>query len=97
MDRQPAIFPTRYLIFNDLSLRGFWISEWYRNASRATIEGMHSAIAQKMDAGNIRTDIEATYSLEDWKAALEHSLRPGKTGKLVFNMGKSISTDSIEP
>ena len=96
MDRQPATFPTRYLIFNDLSLRGFWVSEWYRNASRATIEGMHSEIAQKMDSGNIRTDIEATYSLKDWKAALEHSLRPGKTGKVVFHMGKSKSTDSIE-
>ncbi len=97
MDRQPATFPTRYLIFNDLSLRGFWVSEWYRNASRATIEGMHAEIAEKMEAGNIRTEIEATYSLEDWREALEHSLRPGKTGKVVFHVGKSETTESIQP
>ncbi|MDA7640426.1 hypothetical protein N8787_02205 [Opitutaceae bacterium] len=60
MDRQPATFPNHYLIFNDLSLRGFWVSERYRNASRATIEGMLSEIALKMETGNISTDIEAT-------------------------------------
>ncbi len=86
MDRQPSPFPTRYLIFNDLSLRGFWVSQWYRDASRATIEKMHATIVEKMEAGAIRTPVEATYSLNDWKDALEHSLRPGKSGKVLFKM-----------
>ncbi len=86
MDRQPSPFPTRYLIFNDLSLRGFWVSQWYRDASRATIERMHETIAEKMQAGAISTPVEATYSLNEWKPALEHSLRPGKSGKVLFQI-----------
>lgn len=88
MDRQPAPFPTRYLIFNDLSLRGFWVSHWYQNASRDTIENMHTTITEKMQAGSIRTPVEATYSLKEWKDALEHSLRPGKSGKVLFRMAE---------
>lgn len=86
MDRQPAPFPTRYLIFNDLSLRGFWVSQWYQNASRTIIEEMHAAIAQKMEAGEISTPVEAVYSLKNWKLALEHSLRPSRSGKVLFQM-----------
>lgn len=86
MDRQPSPFPTRYLIFNDLSLRGFWVSQWYRDASRSTIEKMHATIAEKMKAGTISTPVEATYSLNDWREALEHSLQPGKSGKVLFQI-----------
>ena len=48
MDREPILFPTRYLIFNDLRLYGFWVSQWYREASPAVIEEMHQTIAQSM-------------------------------------------------
>ena len=41
MDREPILFPTGYLIFNDLRLYGFWVSQWYREASPAVIEEMH--------------------------------------------------------
>ena len=48
MDREPAPFPTRYLIFNDLRLYGFWVSQSYREASAAEIEEMHQTIAESM-------------------------------------------------
>jgi len=84
MDREPAPFPTRHLIFNNLSLRGFWISHWYRNASRTTIEAMHEEIAQLMKTAAIATQVAATYPLENWRAALQHSQQSGKSGKILF-------------
>ncbi len=86
MDREPAPFPTRHLIFNDLRLRGFWVNQWYRNASRETIEAMHEEIAQLMKTANISTEVAATYPLKDWRTALKHSFLPGKIGKALFKM-----------
>jgi len=87
MDRDPAPFPTRHLIFNDLRLRGFWVSQWYQRADRSTVEKMHKEIAQAMQEGSITTPIAATYPLEEWKEALEHSVKPGKAGKVLFKLG----------
>lgn len=32
MSKQPVQVPTGTLIFNDISLRGFWISRWYKKS-----------------------------------------------------------------
>ena len=86
MDREPAPFPTRYLIFNDLRLYGFWVSHWYRKASTAEIEEMHQSIAETMRDQAISTPVGNTYALEDWKDAIEQSRQPGKPGKILFKM-----------
>lgn len=86
MDRDPAPFPTRHLIFNNLSLRGFWVSQWYRKASREAIESMHQEIAQMMKAASLESEIAATYRLENWRDALAHSLQAGKPGKILFDL-----------
>jgi mitochondrial enoyl-[acyl-carrier protein] reductase / trans-2-enoyl-CoA reductase len=33
MSRRPLIIPAGLLIFKNLSLNGFWISEWYKKAA----------------------------------------------------------------
>lgn len=32
MSKQPVQVPTGNLIFNDISLRGFWMSRWYEKS-----------------------------------------------------------------
>lgn len=87
MDREPAPFPTRYLIFNDIRLYGFWVSQWYREASAAEIEEMHQTVAEAMRDQAISTPVCGCFELDDWKAALEQSIQPGKPGKVLFKMG----------
>jgi len=88
MDRDPAPFPTRYLIFNDLRLYGFWVTQWYREASTAEIEEMHQTIAEAMRDQAIATPVCGCYALDDWKAAIEQSVQPGKPGKVLFKMNE---------
>ncbi|MDQ8186527.1 2-enoyl thioester reductase domain-containing protein [Pelagicoccus sp. SDUM812002] len=84
MDREPAPFPTRYLIFNDIRLRGFWVSKWYATAPREEILALHNEVFNFMENAKIRVPVAATYPLEDWQTALEHSQTAGKTGKILF-------------
>ena len=84
MDRDPAPFPTRYLIFNDIRLRGFWVSKWYATAPREEILALHNQVFNFMENAKIHVDIAATYPLEDWQKALAHANQAGKTGKVLF-------------
>ncbi len=88
VDREPAPFPTRHLIFNNLALRGFWVSRWYDQTPRESIEAMHQEIAQLMKTGSIDSDVAATYPLQNWGEALAHSVRPGKPGKVLFDLNQ---------
>ncbi|MDQ8199641.1 2-enoyl thioester reductase domain-containing protein [Pelagicoccus enzymogenes] len=84
MDREPAPFPTRYLIFNDIRLRGFWVSKWYATAAREDILALHNEVFTFMENAKIRVDVAATYPLEDWQKALKHANQSGKSGKVLF-------------
>lgn len=88
MDRDPAPFPTRYLIFNNISLHGFWVSQWYQISPRETIEDMHQKIAQLMKTTSTKSEVDATYPLQNWQEALAHSQRPGKPGKVLFDLSQ---------
>lgn len=84
MDREAAPFPTRYLIFNDIQLKGFWITNWYRNATREQVLELHQQIFTFMETANVTIDVAATYPLEGYKAALDHAQQAGKSGKVLF-------------
>ncbi len=84
MDRDPAPFPTRYLIFNDIRLRGFWVSKWYATTPREEILALHNEVFTFMENAKIGVDVAATYPLENWQKALEHSSQTGKPGKVLF-------------
>ncbi len=84
MDRAPAPFPTRYLIFNDIQLRGLWVSAWYRKAPREEILALHNRVFSFMEKAKIEVEIAALYPLEDFQEALAHAQLPGKTGKVLF-------------
>lgn len=84
MDRALSPFPTRYLIFNDIRLRGFWVSKFYKEASRETIEQLHAELYPFLSDHKIAVDIAATYPLENFKEAIEHANKGGKSGKVLF-------------
>ncbi len=85
MDGRPASFPARFLIFNDIRLRGFWVSKWYQKASRESIESMMTELFTFMHNTNTKIDIASTYPLSEYKEAIMKSIKPGKKGKILFS------------
>lgn len=84
MDKDPAPFPTRYLIFNDIRLRGFWVSKWYQTVTREEILSLHNEVFTFMENAKIASPVATSYPLADWKKALEHSSKAGKAGKVLL-------------
>ncbi len=84
MDRDPAPFPTRYLIFNDLRLRGLWVTQWYQQASRQQVLALHQQIFSFMAHAKIEIDLGATFPLASYREALAYANQPGKPGKAIL-------------
>ena len=87
----PVRFPTRFLIFNNARLIGFWWDQWHRQASEEERKEVMDTIYAMMRDGILKLPVEASYPLTDYKAALEHNKRP-RLGKILFRTyGKKCS------
>jgi len=80
---EPVRFPTRYFIFNDVMLKGFWMDHWYRTNTRERINIMLSKIYALMREGTIKAPVEAKFPLSQFKEALEKAARP-RCGKILL-------------
>ncbi len=81
---EPMRFPTRQLIFNDLTLRGFWLDHWTHTHPMAETTAMMAEIFSLMRKGILHQPVAASYPLPDWRIALDHAFRAGKGGKVLF-------------
>jgi NADPH:quinone reductase-like Zn-dependent oxidoreductase len=71
-------------IYREVGLRGFWIVNWQNNAPREELERTYAELAELAAKGVVSSEVEATYQLADYRQALEHARRPGRTGKILF-------------
>jgi NADPH:quinone reductase-like Zn-dependent oxidoreductase len=81
---EAPLLPLGNLVFNELSLRGFWLVTWLRNASRTLIEQTFADLADLTVKGVLSVPVEATYALTDYDKAIAHAAQPGRTGKILF-------------
>jgi NADPH:quinone reductase-like Zn-dependent oxidoreductase len=84
MARQPLNLPNGLLIFKDLIMRGFWVSQWYRRAPGSEVLGLLTRLLDWMAEGVLHTPVEAVYSLGELRAALEHAQRGERAGKILL-------------
>lgn len=47
MSKQPIQVPTGSLIFNDIRLRGFWMSEWYKKSNNYDVSFNQNFLQKK--------------------------------------------------
>jgi NADPH:quinone reductase-like Zn-dependent oxidoreductase len=82
----PAISPKDF-IYRDLSLHGFWLINWIRNAPRAEIEEVYRKLGDLVAQGSLSAAVEHVYPLDHFKDAFKHSLKPNRSGKILFEFG----------
>src|ERR1700758_222381 len=85
----PAISP-RDLIYRNLSLHGFWLINWIRNAPRTEIQEIYQKLGDLVAGGSLCAAVEQVYPLEQFKEAFEQSLKPNRAGKILFNFEAHI-------
>ena len=70
------------MIFKNLTLKGFWLTEWMKNTAQV-VEAYQSLI-ELLGTGQVQLAVEAKYPLADFKQALAHFEKPGRKGKILL-------------
>ena len=79
----PAISP-KDLIYRGLSLHGFWLINWIRNAPRTEIEEIYQKLGDLVADGSLSATVEHVYPLDQFKEAFRQSLKSNRSGKILF-------------
>jgi trans-2-enoyl-CoA reductase len=87
MSRQPLRIPNGLLIFKDLRWRGFWITQWYRDATPAAEAEMFGELFTLAKQGLLHTPVEKIYPLAEAIAAVRHAAQSQRGGKILFGAG----------
>ncbi len=93
MARQPMRVPNGLLIFRDIAWRGFWITRWYERATPAECASMFAELSAFVAVGALHVPVEAVYPLAQISAALEHSQRPQRAGKVMLQCSGDAPLD----
>ena len=86
MAREPLQIENGLLIFKDIRFRGLWVSDWYRQATRAAVSETFAGLFDLARAGKLRVPVEKTYSLDQAREAIAHASRSERGGKIMFMM-----------
>jgi NADPH:quinone reductase-like Zn-dependent oxidoreductase len=82
----PGLAP-RDLIYRGLTLHGFWLGNWIRNAPRTEIQEIYEKLGDLVADGSLAAAVEHVYPLEQFKEAFEQSLKSNRSGKILFKFG----------
>ncbi|WP_420148617.1 zinc-dependent alcohol dehydrogenase family protein [Spirosoma sp.] len=81
---QEPSFNAGLMIFRELTVKGFWLTDWMRRVDSHTRQEVAQQVISLLSSGHIQLPVEATYSLDQIAEAVEHADRPGRWGKILI-------------
>ncbi|MEM6822581.1 MAG: 2-enoyl thioester reductase domain-containing protein [Verrucomicrobiota bacterium] len=90
MARRPLTLPNGLLIFKRIHFCGFWVTRWIDEAPLETIRDDYRKLAQWVRDGLLNMPVEKTYSLSEYKIALEYAQKDQRSGKILFKLADPL-------
>jgi NADPH2:quinone reductase len=84
LSMKPMAIDVGRLIFTTTTLKGFWLGEWLRSAAPERQQSVTGEMLRSMATNEIVPPVEAEYPLKDVLAAIKHSERQGRSGKVLL-------------
>lgn len=84
---EPLSIHPRHLLSHDIRVEGFWLALWARQRGPLTLLRLCRHVLALIREGVFRSDIAATYPLEEVSRAVMHAAAPGKGGKILLRIG----------
>ncbi|XP_051577554.1 enoyl-[acyl-carrier-protein] reductase, mitochondrial-like [Myxocyprinus asiaticus] len=88
MAKQPVTVPVSALIFKDVKIRGFWVTQWKRDNrhDEDALRNMLDELCILIRAGKLSAPACTEVNLQDFQNALENAMKPYVSTKQVFVM-----------
>lgn len=77
------VYPASF-VFRDVTLRGFWLAFWFRNATREQQRTLFGELVPLVAQGVLTAPVQATYPLSQIKEAITVAAAGGRNGKIVL-------------
>ena len=84
MTGEPIKFPTRFLIFNDLRLRGFWWDKWQRTHSAEECRKIYDEVFALIKNGTLKAPVDSRFKLADIESAMRRATGNSRLGKVMI-------------
>ncbi len=84
MSGEPCQISPASFIFRDITLRGFWLSQWFRTATPQRRAEVFGEIGALIASGQLRAPVQATYPLSAIKQAVAAAAAGEREGKILL-------------
>jgi len=85
MSRKPFTIPASHLIFKQLSLKGFWLSEWYKTHSAEERQKMFNDLSNSIKQGHLKLNMEK-FKFDQFESALAKTNDDSRKRKVILDM-----------
>jgi mitochondrial enoyl-[acyl-carrier protein] reductase / trans-2-enoyl-CoA reductase len=84
MSGEPCHISPATFIFRDITLRGFWLSQWFKTASAPRRAEVFGEIGKLIATGKLRAPVQAAYPLREIKQAVAAAAAGERDGKILL-------------
>ncbi|MFN2376337.1 MAG: zinc-dependent alcohol dehydrogenase family protein [Candidatus Binatia bacterium] len=84
MSGEPCVVAPRSFVFRDVTLRGFWLAKWFRQATPAQQMAVYGDLTQRIAAGELHARIGATYDVSRIREAVAAAAAGERDGKILI-------------
>jgi NADPH:quinone reductase-like Zn-dependent oxidoreductase len=84
MSDEPCTVRPDAFVFRNLTVRGFWLADWFRRAPQTQRAALLGEVAGLIANGTLRAPIHATYDVSEIKEAVRVAASGGRSGKVLI-------------
>lgn len=84
LSMEPATLSSLSLIFNDVTVKGFWLAKWFETATPEELQATFGAVIGLIASGALKANISSTYTLDQIKEAVTVAGDGGRDGKVLL-------------
>ncbi len=96
MSHRPVVVPTSLFIFNDVKLRGFWLTRWLETHSLEERKDMLDTIFQIIRDGKLKVFLETWRpEPERLKQVIQRVKQPFRDRKVVWALHDTQGTNKV--
>lgn len=92
MSGEPCSISPASFVFRDITLRGFWLAQWFRKAAPQQQMSVYADLAKRIAKGELHARVHATYGVEQIKEAVTAAAAGGRSGKIVVLPNGPVQT-----
>ncbi len=81
---EPCMLEPGAFIFRDLTVKGFWLASWFRDAPEQERRELYAEIGRLVAAGTLHAPIHATYDVAEIQDAIAAAASGGRSGKILI-------------